>query len=192
MPVFKHVRKHQMSKVIIVGNYGSGKTSILNRYVSDKFNNTVPVTIGVEFTHREHDEKLILWDTAGQERFQSLNASFYKEVRAIIFVYDVTDINSFYGLNQWMRNYRGCGNMDTSVAMLMGNKIDLERVVSKEEALGWAAKHKMCYEEVSACTGENVSNAFSTIVRQLYTLPEVREHKQRLQENLSKSDRCCY
>jgi len=192
--VFKHVTKHQMSKVVIIGNYGSGKTSLLNRYVSDNFNPDVPVTIGVEFTHKEHDEetKLILWDTAGQERFQSMNTSFYHGVHAVIFVYDVSNMESFYGLNQWMRNYRACGNMDKSVAILLGNKIDLERVVSKEDALGWAVQHQMCYEEVSAYTGNNVRNAFSMIVRQLDTLPEVRENKQRLKENLSKSDRCCY
>tara|TARA_B110000285_G_scaffold8687_2_gene8861 strand:+ start:1068 stop:1631 length:564 start_codon:yes stop_codon:yes gene_type:complete len=186
--------KHQMSKVVIIGKYGSGKTSILNRYVSDKFDNIVPVTIGVEFTHKEHNEytKLVLWDTAGQDRFQSMNSYFYHGVHAVIFVYDVTDMESFYELNQCMRNYRACGNMDKSVAILLGNKIDLERVVSKEDALGWAAKHKMCYEEVSACTGENVRTAFSTIVRQLDILPEVREDKQRLKANMSKSDRCCY
>ena len=186
--------KHQMSKVVIVGNYGSGKTSILNRYVSDKFISNVPVTIGVEFTHKEHDEetKLILWDTAGQEQFQYMNNSFYRGVHAVIFVYDVSDMESFHGLNQWMRNYRACGNMDKSVAILLGNKIDLERVVRKEDALGWAVKHRMCYEEVSACTGEGVRTAFSKIVRQLSVLPEVRENKLRLKDNLSKSDRCCY
>tara|TARA_B110001452_G_C15238967_1_gene429009 strand:+ start:2863 stop:3426 length:564 start_codon:yes stop_codon:yes gene_type:complete len=186
--------KHQMSKVVIVGKYGSGKTSILNRYVYDKFHNNEPVTIGIECTHTEHDAhtKFVLWDTAGQERFQSVTSSLYRGAHAIIFVYDVTDIESFYELNQWMRNYRACGNMEKSVAILLGNKLDLKRVVSKEDALGWAAKHKMCYEEVSACTGENVRSAFSTIVRQLGTLPEVREVKQRLKENLSKSDRCCY
>jgi len=181
-----------MSKIIIIGNYGAGKTSILNRYISDKCNNTVPVTLGVEFTHKEYDEKLILWDTAGQERFESMSTSFYHGVHAVIFVYDVSDMESFNGLNKWMRNYRACGNMDKSVAILLGNKVDLERVVRKEDAMGWAVKHRMCYGEVSAFTGEGVRAAFSTIVRQLSMLPEVRENKQRLKEKLSKSDRCCY
>lgn len=183
-----------MYKVVIVGNSGTGKTCLLNRYVENKFDNHVPVTIGVECNHKEHDEntKLVLWDTAGQERFQSVSSSLYRGAHAIIFVYDVTNMESFQGLNHWMRKYIGCGNVDKSVAILVGNKIDLERVVSKETALGWAVQYKMCYEEVSAYNGENVRNVFSTIVRQLHTLPEVREEKQRLKENLSKSERCCY
>ena len=184
-----------MYKVVIVGNSGTGKTCILNRYVHCKFADNVPTTIGIEFVHKEYDDEtnLVLWDTAGQERFKSVTSSLYRGAHAIIFVYDVTNRDSFYGLDQWMREYTALGNVDKSVAMLLGNKIDLDhRAVSKDEALGWAAKNNMCYEEVSAWTGDNVREAFATVVRRLHTLPEVRDNKQRIKESLSKSDRCCY
>ena len=72
-----------MYKVIIVGNSGTGKTCILNRYVHSRFADNVPTTIGIEFVHKEYDDKtnLVLWDTAGQERFKSVTSSLYRLFR---------------------------------------------------------------------------------------------------------------
>ena len=61
-------------KIVIVGNSNTGKTSLMNRYINDKFTSHVPSTIGIDFTHKElgDETKLTIWDTAGQERFQSI------------------------------------------------------------------------------------------------------------------------
>ena len=180
-------------KVVIVGNSGTGKTSILNRYVYGKFNTRVPTTIGVEFSHKSCDDetKLVLWDTAGQERFKSLMGAFYRGAHAIMFVYDVGNVNSFRDLDRWQREYRSYGDTTKSIAILVGNKTDVKRIVSKDEAMAWAVGHNICYEEVSSKNGTNIDGAFNTLVNQLKSLPEVQQDKIEFR-NKPKSDRCCY
>ena len=180
-------------KVVIVGDSGSGKTSLLNQYVHGSFNNSVPTTIGVEFLHKSIDRetKLTFWDTAGQERFQSLMSSFYRGAHAIMFVYDTSSMESFYSLNQWWREYNSYGNITKSIAILVGNKTDLRRTVPIEDARRWAASHNICYEEVSAKTSDNIAKAFDTLIHQLHQMPEVRKETVNM-KMAPKSDRCCY
>ena len=92
-----------MYKVVIVGNSGTGKTCILNRYVYCKFADNVPTTIGIEFVHKEYDDEtnLVLWDTAGQERYASLAPMYYRNADGVIVVYDVTCERSFEEAKRW-------------------------------------------------------------------------------------------
>ncbi len=180
-------------KVTIVGSTGSGKTSLLNQYVYGNFESNVKTTIGVEFSHKDVDReiKLSFWDTAGQERFKSLMGSFYRGAQAIMFVYDVSSLDSFYSLEQWWREYNAYGNVQTSVAILIGNKTDLERHVPVEQARAWAVSKNMCYDEVSAKQNDGIDRAFNTLISQLKMLPEVQKETVRL-KSAPTSDRCCY
>jgi len=180
-------------KIVIVGNAGTGKTSILNRYVFGKFHAGQPSTIGVEFTHKDMDDetKLVFWDTAGQERFQSLMSSYYRGAHAIMFVYDVTDRNSFFNLEQWWREYLAYGDANNCAAMLVGNKTDLTRVVDKKEATAWAVRKGISYSELSSKDDRNVTATFDTLVQKLKTLPTVRKEQVRYRAT-PKHDRCCY
>ena len=180
-------------KVVIVGNANTGKTSILNRYVFGKFHAQLPSTIGVEFTHKDMDDetKLVFWDTAGQERFQSLMSSYYRGANAIMFVYDVTDRDSFLNLEQWWREYLAYGDSRNCAAMLVGNKIDLARVVAKKEATAWAVGKGVTYSELSSKDGENVTSTFDTLIQKLKMLPQVQKEKIKF-HSTPKHDRCCY
>ena len=180
-------------KVVIVGSAGSGKTSIVNQYVYNAFDNEMRSTIGIEFTHKTvgHETKLIFWDTAGQERFQSVTSSFYRNAHAIMFVYDVSSYDSFYKLEQWWREYNAYGNAQKSVAVVVGNKIDLDRAVPAEEGRAWAVQKGLFYEEVSAKDNTGISTAFDSLVRQMNELPEVKLETVKL-NTTPKSDRCCY
>lgn len=180
-------------KVLVVGNAGTGKTCILNRYVYGRFEDSVPTTIGVEFLHKhiDGDIPLTLWDTAGQERYQSLTGSLYRGSDAIMFVYDVTNMSSLEGLDNWWRQYITYGDQTRSVAILVGNKTDLPRVVPEERAREWAVQHNLFYEEVSARSDIGVQNAFEVLTNQLRKLPRVV--RANLQEKRKpKSDRCCF
>lgn len=179
-------------KVVIVGNANTGKTSLLNRYVNDNFTDRLPSTIGVEFTHKElgDETNLSIWDTAGQERFQSITSTLYRGADAVLFVYDVTNIESFFGIERWYRDYLAFGDANT-VKVLVGNKTDLKSTVRREEAMAWAAQKGMCYETVSAKDNHQVHKTFSTVVKLLNRLPRVQKEKIKLQQR-PKTDRCCY
>lgn len=180
-------------KVVITGSSGSGKTSIVNRHVYDTFSSDMSTTIGVEFSHKHVDgeTKLVLWDTAGQERFQSMTGSFYRNAQAVMFVFDISSRESFFGLEQCWRQYNVYGNAQKSVSILVANKTDLPRVITSEEARAWAVQKGMFYEEVSAKTPQNIQRAFDTLIRQMKQLPEVQKETVQL-KSAPTSDRCCY
>eukprot|EP00477_Mikrocytos_mackini_P000034 GAHX01000034.1.p1 GENE.GAHX01000034.1~~GAHX01000034.1.p1 ORF type:complete len:236 (-),score=57.79 GAHX01000034.1:28-735(-) len=83
-------------KVVILGDSNTGKTSLMNRFVEDKFKGIYKATIGADFSSRsltfpDRVVKLQIWDTAGQERFQSLGVSFYRNSDACVIVYDASE-----------------------------------------------------------------------------------------------------
>eukprot|EP01017_Pseudomicrothorax_dubius_P020032 TRINITY_DN22007_c0_g1_i2.p1 TRINITY_DN22007_c0_g1~~TRINITY_DN22007_c0_g1_i2.p1 ORF type:complete len:150 (+),score=21.14 TRINITY_DN22007_c0_g1_i2:158-607(+) len=97
--------------------------------------------------------KLMMWDASGQERFLPVVVSYFAERNAVFFVFDITNRDSFLGIEAW---YNICMEKNKrAVKFLIGNKTDLEasRVVTFEEASAYAASHDMTYFEVSAQTG---------------------------------------
>lgn len=95
--------KRYQQKLIVLGDSGVGKTSLLNRYVRQEFSQNYRATIGADFLSKEItvDERHIslqLWDTAGQERFQSLGMAFYRGADCCMLVYDITNLKTFQSL----------------------------------------------------------------------------------------------
>uniref|UniRef100_A0A1I8GZA3 RAB7A, member RAS oncogene family n=1 Tax=Macrostomum lignano TaxID=282301 RepID=A0A1I8GZA3_9PLAT len=136
-------RKKILLKVIILGDSGVGKTSLMNQFVNRKFSNQYKATIGADFLTKELmvDDRVVtlqLWDTAGQERFQSLGVAFYRGADACMLVYDVTQPNSFKTLDSWRDEFliqASPRDPDNFPFVLVGNKIDLEnRGVTKKRA----------------------------------------------------------
>ena len=117
-------------KVLLIGNSGVGKSSLLLRFADEYFNETQMPTIGVDFKIRTievdtKDVRLQIWDTAGQERFKTITSAYYKGSQGIIVTYDITDRNSFAQVIEWMNQIEK--NCDSLVAkMLIGNKKDLD------------------------------------------------------------------
>jgi len=94
------VNRMKLLKIVILGDSGVGKTSLMERYVNERFVQQYKATIGADFLSKEIaiDDKLVnmaIWDTAGQERYQSLGPAFYRGADACLLVYDVTDLKSF-------------------------------------------------------------------------------------------------
>ena len=94
-------------KIVLVGDSGVGKSSLVLKYTDDVYNDNFISTIGVDFKIHTiningKQVKLQIWDTAGQERFKSITASYYKGAHCIIFVYDITDSQSFLNLKKWI------------------------------------------------------------------------------------------
>jgi len=168
-------RKKALLKVIILGDSGVGKTSLMNQYVSNKFTSAYKATIGADFLTKEVmvDDKLVtmqIWDTAGQERFQSLGVAFYRGADCCILVFDVNNAKSFEHIENWRDEFltqAAPRNPETFPFLLIGNKIDLEnRAVTQKRAQAWCqANGNIPYFETSAKEAINVAQAFQTIAK---------------------------
>jgi len=168
-------KKKVLLKVIILGDSGVGKTSLMNQYVNRKFSNQYKATIGADFLTKDVmiDDRLVtmqIWDTAGQERFQSLGVAFYRGADCCVLVYDVTNPNSFKSLDSWRDEFliqASPRDPESFPFVVLGNKIDLEnRAVSTKRAQTWCqSKNDIPYFEVSAKEAVNVEQAFQTIAR---------------------------
>uniref|UniRef100_A0A3Q0S958 RAB33B, member RAS oncogene family n=1 Tax=Amphilophus citrinellus TaxID=61819 RepID=A0A3Q0S958_AMPCI len=136
-------------KVLVIGDSGVGKTCLTHRLSAGEFPCRAEATIGVDFRERvlEIDGekiKLQLWDTAGQERFRkSMVQHYYRNVHAVLFIYDVTCPASFIGLTSWIEECRQhCLGQDIP-RFLVGNKSDLRDTsrtnsqVTQERATGF-------------------------------------------------------
>eukprot|EP01122_Echinamoeba_exundans_P011765 TRINITY_DN4794_c0_g1_i1.p1 TRINITY_DN4794_c0_g1~~TRINITY_DN4794_c0_g1_i1.p1 ORF type:complete len:210 (-),score=32.01 TRINITY_DN4794_c0_g1_i1:65-694(-) len=161
-------------KMIVIGDSGVGKSSLLMRFDEDKFTPNFISTIGIDvrdkyITMKGKKVKLRCWDSAGQERFKNITANYYRGVHGVLLVYNVTDMESFKNVLVWaesMANYETSAN----VKVLVGNKCDLidQRVVSEEQGTQLAAQLGCKYFETSAKTSINCEEAFMTVARECF------------------------
>ncbi|XP_054070678.1 ras-related protein Rab-9B isoform X3 [Rissa tridactyla] len=178
--------KSLLLKVILLGDGGVGKSSLMNRYVTNKFDSQAFHTIGVEFLNRdlEVDGRFVtlqIWDTAGQERFKSLRTPFYRGADCCLLTFSVDDRQSFENLSNWQKEfvyYADVKDPEHFPFVVLGNKIDkLERQVSTEEAQAWCMENgNYPYLETSAKDDTNVAVAFEEAVRQVLAVEEQLEH----------------
>ena len=160
-------------KVVLLGNSGVGKTSIVERFVFDKFKAANPPTLGAMFVTRFVDipgenntAKLNIWDTAGQEKYHSMASTYYQEAAITLIVYDVTKKDTFEGAKSWLQEVQERLPQDTTV-MLVGNKSDL---VDKEEvdpkiATELAKNNNLKFSLVSAKDGMGIQDLFVNAVK---------------------------
>lgn len=160
-------------KIVVIGDAGVGKSAMLLRLSTGRFEETMPPTIGLDFhvkTIRINDQtvKLTIWDTAGQERFRTLTSSYYRNCSGVVLVYDVSCKGSFEHLQGWMEEIDVHVNRQRLSILLVGNKIDLmDRQISFEEARAYACNQAMTYAETSAKTDEGIWPAFRSLVTRI-------------------------
>mmetsp|Transcript_36910 Transcript_36910/g.85269 ORF Transcript_36910/g.85269 Transcript_36910/m.85269 type:complete len:208 (-) Transcript_36910:49-672(-) len=165
-------------KILLIGDAGVGKSSIMLRFTDDSFDQHINSTIGVDFKvkmlkTRGTRVKMTIWDTAGQERFRTLTSSYYRGAQGIILTYDVTRADSFASLDQWLQEmevYCPGGGREV-VKLLVGNKIDKDRVVEREVAEEWARSKGMIFLETSAKTNVGIKQAFQEVVEKILENP---------------------
>ncbi|XP_074530714.1 RAB33B, member RAS oncogene family a [Halichoeres trimaculatus] len=145
-------------KIIVIGDSGVGKTCLTYRFCAGRFPEKTEATIGVDFRERlvEIDGekiKIQLWDTAGQERFRkSMVQHYYRNVHAVVFVYDVTNAASFRSLPAWIEECKQHALGTEVPRILVGNKCDLQDSVQvgTDVAQQFADAHSMPVFETSA------------------------------------------
>ncbi|GMH00891.1 hypothetical protein Nepgr_002730 [Nepenthes gracilis] len=167
-------------KLLLIGDSGVGKSSLLLSFTSDRFEDLNP-TIGVDFKMKYVDVggkklKLAIWDTAGQERFRTLTSSYYRGAQGIIMVYDVTRRETFTNLSDvWAKEIDLYSTNQDCIKMLVGNKVDKEdeRVVSKKEGIDFAREYGCLFLECSAKTQVNVEQSFNELVLKILETPSL-------------------
>ena len=160
-------------KVVLIGESGVGKTSIISRYTTNTFDPQTLTSSSAQFLtktinlNENTSIKFDIWDTAGQEKFKSLAKIFYKDAKVIIFVYDITNKPSFETLkNYWYKEI-----MDNSISDLIlaivGNKSDLyenEQVTDKEGKL-FAKEINAIFKSTSALSNRGINSLFTDIAK---------------------------
>ncbi|DAA79623.1 Ras-related protein [Trichophyton mentagrophytes] len=180
-------RKKVLLKVIILGDSGVGKTSLMNQYVNKKYSASYKATIGADYLTKEVmvDGRLVtmqIWDTAGQERFQSLGVAFYRGADCCVLVYDVNNSKSFETLDSWRDEFLIQANLrdpESFPFVVLGNKIDVEeskRMISSKRASTYCqSKGNIPYFETSAKEAINVEQAFEVIAKSALMQEESEE-----------------
>ncbi|XP_044460017.1 ras-related protein RABC1 [Triticum aestivum] len=167
-------------KLLLIGDSGVGKSSLLLRFTSDSFEDLSP-TIGVDFKVKMVNIagkklKLAVWDTAGQERFRTLTSSYYRGAQGIIMVYDVTRRETFTNLSDiWAKEIDLYSTNQDCIKMLVGNKVDKEseRAVTKKEGIDFAREYGCLFLECSAKTKVNVEQCFEELVLKILDTPSL-------------------
>lgn len=161
-------------KLILGGEGGVGKTSMVHRFVENSFQTDYKSTIGTSIMKKECDfdgleskVRFVLWDLAGQAQFKRVRQSYLSNAEAGILVYDVTRKDSYDKVENWHNEIMEVSPKISLI--LVGNKIDLEekRVISTESGEELAKNLNLSYIETSAKTGENINDAFKMLALQI-------------------------
>lgn len=160
----------QIIKLVMLGDSNVGKTSLVLRFVDNRFERSFISTMGMDFKTKElrlgnRAARVQIWDTAGQERFHAMVSAYYRGAQGALIVYDVCNAESFKNAAVWADKLTGAGGgIDTKIA-LVGNKCDCEaeRTVSARDARSYAEQRGWLYMETSAKCDTNVRDVFERV-----------------------------
>lgn len=198
----KEPEKYDLSlKLLTLGETAVGKTSIIFRYVDNRFFENCKTTIGIDYQKKiiNYNNFTVLvkvWDTAGQEKFQSITKQYYNNAQGVFIIFDVSSRASFEQIEPLVARVNEDKRKDC-ILILVGNKIDLPRDVEKSEALELSNKLNIPYFEVSACTGEGIQKMFDFAVDSIIKTSELTDSEGNPKRNTlnlvktSKKSSCC-
>lgn len=178
-------------KIITLGNAGVGKTSIIQRFVNDDFNENQLSTLGVSFNFKvinvnKKNLKIKLIDTGGQEKYRSISMNYFRNVDVVLFVFDLNNVSSFESIQYWIDLFNDNNNgSHIKMKYLIGNKNDLEQVVEQELIDDLVEKNQITYMSTSARTKYQIDELFEIIGGELcdYAEKKMLENKNKNMNN---------
>lgn len=160
-------------KIVIVGDYGVGKSTLISKFVENKFRDEYIPTLGVNISRKSLDVNdshvdLMIWDIAGQDQFLTVRQRFYQESEGYFIVFDTTRKSSLDHIGRWYREVLKYTGTTTTPFIIVANKIDLkdEVVVDDDEIISTLIENEMNVKMIiktSAKDGINVDDAFETL-----------------------------
>ena len=171
-------------KIVFLGDTNVGKTSIIKRFCTHKFDETgTTSTISVAFENKTlkvdpfTEVKMKIWDTAGQEKYRSITKVYIRGAQGIFLVFDLGKKKSFESLKSWLDEINGADLDKNCVKILIGNKSDFnEKEVDDITANKFAEENNMKYLAVSAKEGVNIESMFeimgATCAKIIQELPD--------------------
>ncbi|KAJ8665189.1 hypothetical protein QAD02_006851 [Eretmocerus hayati] len=176
-------------KVVLLGEGCVGKTSMVLRYVEDKFNDKHISTLQASFFKKKLNingkrVNLAIWDTAGQEKFHALGPIYYRMSNGAILVYDITDEESFKKVQNWVKELKKMLGSDICL-VIAGNKVDLEkdRNVTVQEAEEYSKLVGALHFHTSAKQNFNVEELFLDLTQRMIQHADEQEEKSTLSRN---------
>lgn len=170
-------------KVVLLGEGCVGKTSVVLRYVENKFNDKHLTTLQASFLNKKINiggkrVNLSIWDTAGQERFHALGPIYYRDSNGALLVYDITDEDSFAKVKNWVKELRKMLGNDICLC-IVGNKIDLDRDrhVTVAEAEQYAASVGAKHYHTSAKLNKGIEELFLDLSKSMIEKAGDDNHK---------------
>lgn len=153
-------------KIVLLGEANVGKTSLLYRWIENKFRENYKSTLGVNLLKKDMNIKgygevsAQIWDLGGQESFRSLRRLYLEGANGTLLLYDMTSKESYEKLDEWIKSFKE--DRENEPIILIGNKSDLKDKIKikDKDANEFARKNKMDIIITSAKTGENVEKAF--------------------------------
>jgi len=160
--------------IITLGDSGVGKTSIINRYAKNQFDDNISSTLGMNFAYKEikfnNKDKILLKlvDTAGQEKYRALTKSYFKNVDTVLFVFSLDDKDTFDTIKDWMELFKSNNAKEGEIPKyLVGNKNDLEKKFEQSLIDEFAKENNIPYISTSAKDNNNIDELFKEIGKKL-------------------------
>lgn len=184
-------------RVVTIGDSSVGKTSFINQLTNSGFDPNEPATIGANFVIYVEETsngrvEMQIWDTAGQERFKSLGPIYYRNSAAAIVVFDLTNMDTFTALPEWINSFLDIAG-PKAIVMVIGNKRDL--VIddfNDDQARTWAESNGYLYFNTSAMTGDGIKESMAVMAERLSVrCMDETDVAARISSNKKKNARCC-
>ncbi len=169
------VENKMQCKLVLLGDSGVGKSSIVLRFAKNIFHENNESTIGAAFHSQsirtiDGTVKFEIWDTAGQERYHSLAPMYYRGAQIAVVVYDVSNLGSFEKAKGWIIELRAKCNKDIKTIAFVGNKIDTPNPrVNTDEAKKFATDNGLIFWQTSAKSNKNIMELFTHVAREILT-----------------------
>ena len=166
-------------KLILIGDGRVGKTSIINKYINNKFNEGEEITVSSSYIEKiqifnSKKYKFSIWDTAGQEKFNSITPIYYRDAKGVLLVYDITNLNSFSRVKKWREELKTFNN--NAIIVIVGNKCDFlndknninKEFVDIDIAKKYANDNNIELFFTSAKNGDNIIEVFENLMEKVF------------------------